>query len=145
MDRRGFLGAISAFAAATTAGVRMPSGAEAASSASAIAAPVPPPQAKKPTDDPSRSIALQDNLLSEIRGFSVVSYREEIGYDGRRLVLEYVHGGPSLLTKRQHDELISFLRPVRVTISSDPIVVSRMGELAHRLVPGPRTVTVEYA
>jgi hypothetical protein len=145
MDRRGFLGAISAFVAATTAGVRMPSGAEAASSASALAAPVPPPQAKKPVADPSRAIALQDNLLSEIRGFSVVSYREEIGYDGRRLVLEYVHGGPSLLTGKQHADLVSYLRPVGVTISGKSTVVSSAGELSLRFVPGPRTVTVEYA
>jgi len=145
MDRRGFIGAISAFVAATTSGVRMPSGAEAASAASALAAPVPPPQAKKPAADPSEAIVLQDNLLSEIRGFSVISYSENIGYEGRRLRLVYVYDGPSLLTGKQHDELISFLRPVRVTISSDPIVVSSMGGLAHRLVPGPRTVTVEYA
>ena len=149
MDRRGFIGAISAFVAATTSGVRMPSGAEAADAASALAAPVPPPQAKKPVADPSRAIALQDNLLSEIRGFSVISYSENIGYEGRRLLLVYVQGGPSLLSKKQHAELLQYLRPVSVVIDNPVTVVSMctagLSVTGRRFSPCLRTVTVEYA
>jgi hypothetical protein len=145
MDRRGFIGAISAFAAAVTSGVRMPSGVEAAAATSTLAAPTPPPPAAPLADKPAtiahgrNALSLQDELIEQLKGWSVVSLEKDYCLDALPLVrVEYSNRGPSVYTPESMAAIIGNRRPVSISVSHESVDISCSFD-------GEYTVTVEYA
>jgi hypothetical protein len=153
MDRRGFLGAISAFAAAATSGVRMPSGVEAAAATSTLAAPTPPQPPAAPLADKPATIAhgrnalsLQDELIEELKGWSVVSLASDYCLDVPTLVrVEYRNRGPSIRTPEGMAAIIGNRRPVSISVSYESVDISCSFDTVTKYAIGECTVTVEYA
>lgn len=150
VDRRGFLGAISAFAAAVASGVRMPTGVE------AVSAPAAPPLKADafaeaveslPTYTATAASSLQDDLIAALKSWGVVGYCETTDAPGRlrRVSVEYRQGSFSIADRAYVDALVGKMRPVSIEMSCESLDITHWGSPYRRYKPGTYTVTVEYA
>jgi len=113
MDRRGFLGAISAFAAAVASGVRTP-----------VASPLKADAFIEAVESlPTTARSLQDDLvtaqIAAMKSWGVVEFQEVFDATGclRRLKVAYRQSSFSTVDRAYVASLVGEMRPVSVVVS----------------------------
>lgn len=145
MQRRDFLKAFTAFTAALAAGVRMPSGREAA--ASLVPEPAAPPPAPV-----AQAMSAQEQVMAMLVDCDVVSYQALFVVEGvTRYQVTYqmdkVRGRRSVHFNEQVKSLIKGKRPVEITVHAigRDVDITSFGKLDARMVEPVYEIEVVWA